>query len=676
MGRRLALLIGSRIFDDPKLRRLQKPAADVASLASVLRDPFIGGFDDVKTSIDPSVAVVRRAVAALFAQKLADDLLLLYFAGHGIKDEYGQLYLATTDTDSELLSATTLAADFVTREMDRSRSRKQLLILDCCFSGAFIGTRAPETVGAGHAFATDDAAGRVILTASDAFQYAWENETNVSAVNSLFTHYLVDGLRTGKADTNNDGIITADEWYDYVYAHVRAATPKQTPQRTVYSGAGSLLVARNRQLTIPLPEEVTSALKSPLPYVREGVAHELARLLTGSHVGLQTAARDALHQLTTDVDARVRNLASTKLGVGKFNRQPPASEPPVARRTPAERRRSLANTQAVEQPVQPTRRMAATGFGSGVSLFIFIVLELTLVVEAAILLVNAANQTSVAREHPEITPLAIAIILLATAAFVRWRDYHRDRKRRVQVIVVFLVLVLLVGVAPIVYLNNWLQDEARIIRPVTTRPAQSGISPITTTMAATNTATLSTTSSEMVGKTVLYAAPTSRQPVRLSTITGEISGAAEPTNSWTQLRYSWFVNQSQEEKRGTLLVFWATWCVPCMLQLPLLDLIYEEHRPVRFVGLSDEPDAPVSRLLITKAVEPYHFRLHYFLKDSLVSQQVFGKADVPLPAFALFDGDGKLVFTLVGGIEDPKRAQALRGALASLQRSKTKSQKE
>ena len=63
--------------------------------------------------------------------------MLLYFSCHGIKDEDGQLYFAATNTRRKLLDATAISAHFENRVMFRSRSRKQLLLLDCCYSGAF-----------------------------------------------------------------------------------------------------------------------------------------------------------------------------------------------------------------------------------------------------------------------------------------------------------------------------------------------------------------------------------------------------------------------------------------------------------------------------------------------------------------------------------------------------------
>jgi uncharacterized caspase-like protein len=45
-----------------------------------------------------------------------------------------------------LLTGTAVPASFLTEEMDASRSRRQVLILDCCHSGAFA-RGAKGTVG-------------------------------------------------------------------------------------------------------------------------------------------------------------------------------------------------------------------------------------------------------------------------------------------------------------------------------------------------------------------------------------------------------------------------------------------------------------------------------------------------------------------------------------------------
>jgi len=52
-------------------------------MARVLGDPAIGGFD-VQVLVDQPSPVVRMAIARFFAGKNRDDLLLLYYSGHGL----------------------------------------------------------------------------------------------------------------------------------------------------------------------------------------------------------------------------------------------------------------------------------------------------------------------------------------------------------------------------------------------------------------------------------------------------------------------------------------------------------------------------------------------------------------------------------------------------------------
>ncbi len=90
MTRKFALIIGNSEYDDGELARLKTPDADVAKLTDVLRFPEIGGFDEVAALVDEPLVTVRRAIARFFAGKQRDDLLLLYFSGHGVLDDRGQ----------------------------------------------------------------------------------------------------------------------------------------------------------------------------------------------------------------------------------------------------------------------------------------------------------------------------------------------------------------------------------------------------------------------------------------------------------------------------------------------------------------------------------------------------------------------------------------------------------
>ena len=277
MSKRLALIVGSGLYRDETLSRLISPDADVGALADTLLDPEMGGFDDVKLLVNMVSYTVRKEISNFFSRKTRTDLLLLYFSGHGVLDDRGQLYLAVKDTDTKLLRGTAIPARYITEEMDNSHSQRQVLILDCCHSGAFArGTKGSPGSSVGTASTFEGTGfGRVVLTASDATQYAWEgNQVIGDAENSLFTHFLIQGIQTGKADTNQDGQITVDEIYDYAYTQILKQTPKQTPGKWSFKEQGELIIARapfTRQAPEPLPER---------PYVDEEQEQQLQKLYT------------------------------------------------------------------------------------------------------------------------------------------------------------------------------------------------------------------------------------------------------------------------------------------------------------------------------------------------------------------------------------------------------------
>jgi uncharacterized caspase-like protein len=171
---RYALVVATARYTDPKLAQLRAPAADAERLGTVLGDPERGDFD-VRVLVDDTHERMIRAVASFFRDRRPQDLLLLHFSCHGVKDDRGELYLAATDTEVDLLSATGLSAAWLSDQIDRCRSRRTVVLLDCCFSGSFPfgmrarggGVDAPEQL---------QGRGRVIITASNAMEYAYEGD--------------------------------------------------------------------------------------------------------------------------------------------------------------------------------------------------------------------------------------------------------------------------------------------------------------------------------------------------------------------------------------------------------------------------------------------------------------------------------------------------------------------
>src|SRR6266545_1678426 len=288
---RSALIIANTEYVDPGLAQLTAPGKDAEDFSRVLKDQEICGFDEVNLLLNQPEYIVRGTIDEFFDQKKPDDLLVLYFSGHGVRDELGSLYLAVKNTIRTRLRSTALKSDFIREAMDQSRSKRQVLILDCCNSGAFAqGTKAATGVSIGTKSAFEGTGyGRVVLTASDSTQFAWEGDKVIGATeNSLFTHFLIKGLE-GEADLDGDGRITVDELYDYAYDLIVTITPKQTPGKWSYKQQGEIVLRQSVRMedtkAVPLPPYLINAIENPDTDVRLGAVQSLTKLLTGKNMG-------------------------------------------------------------------------------------------------------------------------------------------------------------------------------------------------------------------------------------------------------------------------------------------------------------------------------------------------------------------------------------------------------
>jgi len=305
--RRLALVVATDRYDDPTLRGLAAPAADAEALAATLGDPALGEFE-VDVLCNATSWVVAEHVDALLGERRPSDLVLVHFSCHGIKDDTGELYLAATNTRPDRLATTAVDAALVNRLMRRSRAQRVVLLLDCCYGGAFergvvargsdvhVGEQfAPSSLGGGR--------GRVVITASSAMEYAFEAgelTEGGSPRPSFFTQALVDGIRTGVADVDRDGWVSLDELYDHVHDTVTARTPNQTPSRWEFGVQGEMRIAHNPRGSQPAP--------SPLERVRR-----LAARAGGDDLAVAARAAEDLADLVHDDDRRVASAAQSAL---------------------------------------------------------------------------------------------------------------------------------------------------------------------------------------------------------------------------------------------------------------------------------------------------------------------------------------------------------------------------
>lgn len=333
--RRLALVIATESYEDPSLRRLRSPGRDAEDLQGVLADPEVGGFT-VTSVKDGTAHAVRVAVGDFLADRSPDDLVLVYLSCHGLVDLRRRLYFAARDTTKGRLAATGVEAQWLLAQLEDCRARRQVLILDCCFSGAFAtSAKGDDDLGIGEHF-LGQGRGRVVLTASRGSEYSFEGEPveGQAVPGSVFTHALVDGIRHGTADLDQDGYVSVDDAYAYAFDRVQASDAKQTPQRWLYGAEGSILLARSPAgVTVTpaeVPDGITSSLESSYPSVRIGGVDALAQWLGDEDPARVLAAEQTLTRVAEndrpEVAARAReHLASHGIVDGRTTAGEPTS---------------------------------------------------------------------------------------------------------------------------------------------------------------------------------------------------------------------------------------------------------------------------------------------------------------------------------------------------------------
>lgn len=338
-GGRFALLVASDRFSDAGLARLVSPSADVAALGHVLANQEIGGFE-VLTEVNRPSHEVARSVEAFFADRRRDDLLLFYFTGHGLKDDRGRLFFAMTDTERRYLGATALAAGFLHDVMERSRSRSNVLVLDCCYSGAFATSRTAKGDPAIHTSERFQSRGRAVLTASDSMQFSFEGDTTLDSTPlSVFTGLIVEGLSSGDADRDANGLVDVDELYDYVDDRMRDVAPQQQPGKWQWDVQGRIVIANSRRGSgvapppthiAPVASPTTKPSRRTVIRAGAGAAVLAAgglgalKLLSGSdgprpwvfRTGDEVYSSPAVHRDTVYIASRDGNLYALDLATG------------------------------------------------------------------------------------------------------------------------------------------------------------------------------------------------------------------------------------------------------------------------------------------------------------------------------------------------------------------------
>jgi len=225
-----AVVVGVSKFVHPNVRGLKYADKDAISFYDYLRSPYGGAVEHDKAKLlvneRATRAEILKAVKDVLKRAFEDDMVILYFATHGMVDaDTDELYFLGYDTDPTNLLATGIAQSDLERLMRISKAGKVVFITDACHSGGLgiaLAMRGQEEVARFLAKVAEAKDGIAVLSASSANEFSQEGE-RWGGGHGVFTYYLLRGLK-GEADFDADGIVTIREVYDYLYRKVAEDT--------------------------------------------------------------------------------------------------------------------------------------------------------------------------------------------------------------------------------------------------------------------------------------------------------------------------------------------------------------------------------------------------------------------------------------------------------------------
>ena len=253
------LVVGISEYQDAarRLTYADKDAKDLADLLQAKRDHF-GEVKELRIlNRDATRETIRGAKDFLGASQV-DDLVVAFFAGHGLLDSKLDYYFGTSDIDFADPATRGLPFEAIEDLLDGIRSRRKLLLVDTCHAGeldrddvAGIGaerkprnevkersfrglTRVTPRVGLSPSYNLAQemfadlrrGTGAVIIASAGGSEFALEG---ARWNNGVFTHAILRGLN-GEADRDGDRRVMVSELRDFVEAEVQQLTNgKQSP---------------------------------------------------------------------------------------------------------------------------------------------------------------------------------------------------------------------------------------------------------------------------------------------------------------------------------------------------------------------------------------------------------------------------------------------------------------
>jgi uncharacterized caspase-like protein len=256
---RWAVVVGVGQYRSDDIPDLEFATADAQAIHDFLTSSAAGPFEEdhvlYLTDEQATGSAIREALFVFLQQADWDDLVVIYFAGHGAPDPNrpDNLYLLPHDSDLNALAATGFPMWDVKTALRRQISAERVIVIaDACHSAGTQEELAGPTSGnpiAGGFAQLFTPSRRLSITAADSNEFSMEDARWEG--HGVFTYFFLEALE-GKGDLDGNGIVTFSEAYEYVSNSVISATEgRQNPQRAGWGDVPLAVVMEQGGGTLP-----------------------------------------------------------------------------------------------------------------------------------------------------------------------------------------------------------------------------------------------------------------------------------------------------------------------------------------------------------------------------------------------------------------------------------------
>jgi peroxiredoxin len=107
--------------------------------------------------------------------------------------------------------------------------------------------------------------------------------------------------------------------------------------------------------------------------------------------------------------------------------------------------------------------------------------------------------------------------------------------------------------------------------------------------------------------------------------------------------------------KPVLINFWATWCVPCRVEMPAIEAVYQEHKDEGFTVLAVDADEPLRE--VTGFVNAFGLTFDILMDPGSTVNDLYRVRFYPSSFF--IDRDGRVVALKIGEMTESELAEYL-----------------